>query len=210
MKIASSNLLSIADQNRMKVNPITVDDDFLPSKNLDISQLELMLLHNSTKYYKFIQNHILELNCFKRDVPVDEVDLLAVRKDNSDIQHMIRFLKGEETLNHSVNLIVHFPQKLHKHMKRLEVNNGVLYRQLSSIIRVTIRTLHSNPMQGHPGSNKKLYELPKLYYPTNLAIKVRETINGCKLCAQSKPVNNAKLKSPLQKTVTRTRGPHGN
>ena len=62
-------------------------------------------------------------------------------------------------------------------------------------------------MQGHPGSKKMLYELRKRYCSPNLAIKVQDTIYGCKLCAHSKRPNNSQLKPPLQKIYDPSNGP---
>ena len=153
----------------MNINPITVDDEnrmiFYPSENLDISQLELLLLHNTTKHYKFIQKTSSITTVLNTMFPVAELDLEAVQKDNTDIQRMIRILQGEETLNHPVNLMSHFFRYLHKHIKRLEVTNGVLYRNFfhntglethkqivfpKKCMLDIIKTLHSNPMQRPP------------------------------------------------------------
>ena len=102
---------------------------------------------------------------------VGEVDLVAVQNGQIDIQRMIGILQGEKTLNHPVNLISQFFQMLHKHIKRLEVVIGVHYRKsLDNIGLETqkqivlpencmldiIRTMHSNPMQGHSGSKEML------------------------------------------------------
>ena len=165
MKIASSNIISIADENKMKINPITLDDEkrmnFHSSENLDISQLELLLQHNSTKHYKLIQNTSSNSTVLNTMSPVGEVHLVAVQKDNSGIQHLIRILQGEETLNHTVNLVSQFSQKLHKHIKRLEVNKSVLHRKLfnnsglethkqivlaEKCMLDIVRTLHINPL----------------------------------------------------------------
>ena len=211
----------------MKINPITLDDEKRMNshsfENLDISQLELLLQHNSTKHYKFIQNTSSNSTVLNTMSPVGEVDLVAVQKDNSGIQHLIRILQGEETLNHTVNLVSQFSQKLHKHIKRLEVNKSVLHRKFfnnsglethkqivlaEKCMLDIVRTLHSNPpMQRQPGSKKMLYELRKRTYLPNLAIKVQETIEGCKFCAQSKRVINAQLKPPLQKIYDPSNGP---
>ena len=89
MKKASSNIVSFADENMMKINPITVDDKnrmkFHPSENFDISQLELLLQHNSTKHYKFIQKTLSNTTVSNTMSPVNGGLLIAVQKGNSDI-----------------------------------------------------------------------------------------------------------------------------
>ena len=72
-----------------------------------------------------------------------------------------------------------FFQKLHKNRKRLEIVNEVLYRIFydytgleshkqivvpDQVMLEIIRSLHNNPVQGHPVSKKMLYELRKRYY----------------------------------------------
>ena len=70
-----------------------------------------------------------------------------------------------------------------------------------------IRTLHENPVQGHPGSKKMLQELRKRYYSPNLTEKVQTFINNCQACIQSKPVAKEKLRPPLQKIYDPCNGP---
>ena len=115
-KIVSLNIVSIADENKMKINPITVDENnrinFHPSKNLDISQLELLLKKNNTKHCKFIPKTSSNTSVLNTMSPVAELEFLAVQKNNIAIQRMVRFIQGEETLNHPVNLMSKFFQKL--------------------------------------------------------------------------------------------------
>ena len=113
-------------------------------------------------------------------------------------------------------------QKLHKHIKRLEVNNGVLYRKYfdqtgleshkqivvpeNSMIDI-IKKLHNNTTQGHPGSKKMLHEIRKRYYSINLAVKVQQVRDSCKWCTHTKRVDDSKLKPPLQKIYEPSNGP---
>ena len=91
----------------------------------------------------------------------------------------------DQTL-HSVNLMSTLFQKLHKNRKRLENVNGVLYRIFydhtgleshkpivvpDQVMLEIVRSLHSNPVQGHPGSKTMLHELRKRYYSPSLAEK---------------------------------------
>ena len=99
---------------------------------------------------------------------------------------MVKILSGETTLTDSVNLMSTFFQKLYKNRKRLENVNGVLYRIFydhtgleshkqivvpDQVMLEIIKSLHSNPVQGHPGSKKMLHELRKRYYSPSLAEK---------------------------------------
>ena len=61
--------------------------------------------------------------------PAEGIDLIENQKTNWVIQKMIRVLEGSEILQHLVNMQDQFFQKLHKIRKRLQVVNGVLYRQ---------------------------------------------------------------------------------
>ena len=146
--------------------------------------------------------------------PAEGINLIQIQKTNWVIQKMIRFLEGSEILQHPVSMQDHFFQKLHKNRKRLQVVNGVLYRQFydhtgleshkqlvvpEDCILKIIRTLHNSPVQGHPGSKKMLYELRKRYYSPNLACKVQKVLDGCENCMKSKSVKEPQLRPPLQK-----------
>ena len=78
---------------------------------------------------------------------------------------MLKTLSGETTFNHIVNLMSTFFKKLCKNRKRLENVNGVLYRIFydhtgleshnqivvpNQVILEIIRSLHNNPIEGHP------------------------------------------------------------
>ena len=116
--------------------------------------------------------------------PAEGIDLIEVQKANWIIRKMIRVLEGTQILQHQVNMQHQFFQKLYKNSKRLQVVNGVLYRQFcdhtgleshkqlvvpEDCILKILRTLHNSPIQGHPGLKKMLYELRKRYYSPNLA-----------------------------------------
>ena len=47
---------------------------------------------------------------------------------------------------------------------------------LDQVMLEIIRYLHSNPVQGHPGSKKILYELRKRYYSPSLAEKTQKIL----------------------------------
>ena len=154
--------------------------------------------------------------------PAEGIDLIHVQKNNWVIQKMIRFLEGTEILQHPVNMQDQFFQKLHKNRKRLQVVNGVLYRQFfdhtgleshkqlvvpEDCILKIIRTLHNSPVQGHPGLKKMFYELRKRYYSPNLACKVQKVLDGCENCMKSKSVKETQLRPPLQKIYDPCDGP---
>ena len=97
---------------------------------------------------------------------------------------MVRILNQQEPPPNQVNFTSRFFQLLNKNKKRLVVENDVLYRNFydqtgkpfykqivvpDTLIEDIIRTLHDNPMQGHPGSSKMLNELRKRLYSPNLA-----------------------------------------
>ena len=135
---------------------------------------------------------------------------------------MIRFLEGSEILQHPVSMQDQFFQKLHKNRKRLQVVNGVLYRQFfdhtgleshkqlvvpEDCILKIVRTLHNSPVQGHPGLKKMLFELRKRYYSPNLACKVQKFLDGCENCMKSKSAKEPQLRPPLQKIYDPCDGP---
>ena len=62
-----------------------------------------------------------------------------------------------------------------------------------------IRSLHSNPVQGHPSSKKKLHELRKGYYSPSLAEKTQKILESCETCMRSKSTNESKIRPPSQK-----------
>ena len=171
---------------------------------------------------QFINKVSLSYPVMSQVSPVEGIDLIQIQKTNWVIQKMIRFLEGSEILQHPVSMQDQFFQKLHKNRKRLQVVNGVLYRQFfdhtglmshkqlvvpEDCILKIIRTLHNSPVQGHPGLKKMLYELRKRYYSPNLACKVQKVLDGCENCMKSKSVKELKLRPPLQKIDDPCDGP---
>ena len=115
-----------------------------------------------------------------------------------------------------------FFQKLFKNRKRLEVVNNVLYRQFFDNIghlayrqivvppettEAIIRTMHGDPMQGHPGASKMLSELRKRYYIPNLAEKVQVFVNNCQECIKARPAKPNTLIPPLEPIYDTCNGP---
>ena len=70
-----------------------------------------------------------------------------------------------------------------------------------------IRSLHSNPVQGHPGSKKMLHELRKQYYSPSLAEKTQKILESCETCMRSKSTNESKIRPSLQKIYDPCNGP---
>ena len=115
-----------------------------------------------------------------------------------------------------------FFQKLPKNRKLLEIVNGVLCRLFynhtgleshkqivvpDQVIIQIIRSLHNNPVQGHPGSKKMLHELRKRYYSPSLAEKTQKILKSCETCMRSKSTSETKLRTPLQKIYDPCNGP---
>ena len=131
---------------------------------------------------------------------------------------MLKILSGETTLNHSVNLMSTFFRKLHKNRKRLENVNGVLYRIFydhtgleshkqivvpDQVMLEIIRSLHSNPVQGHLGSEKMLLELRKRYYSPSLAEKTQKNSKAVKLACDLNQRMNQRSVHRCRKYTTR-------
>ena len=129
---------------------------------------------------------------------------------------MVRILTNNEPLPSHVNFTSSFFQKLVKNRKRLEVVNKVFYRNffdntgrilLKQIVvppettMPIIRTMHGDPMQGHPGASKMLVELRKRYYIPNSSAHVSKYVSICIECIQAKPVNPKRLTPPLEKNL---------
>ena len=121
------------------------------------------------EYTRFIVKTSLLHPVTKEVSPPGGVDIISTQKTNSDIQLMLKMFSGETTLTHPVNLMSTFFQKLHKNRKRLENVNGVPYRIFKDhtglesqkqivvpdqVMLEKIWSLHSNPVQGHPGSKR--------------------------------------------------------
>ena len=78
---------------------------------------------------QFIRKVSLSNPVMSQVSPIEGFDLIQVQKANWVIQKMIRVIEGSEILQHPVNMQDQFFQKLYKNRKRLQVVNGVLYRQ---------------------------------------------------------------------------------
>ena len=129
MKVINSETVTTDDGKPMKTVDVATtasDDDKtmnhlhsipLASQNDHTSYPQIYRLMNddqSPVYTKFIVKIPL-LNPVTKEVsPFGEVDLILAQKTNNDIQLMFKILSGETTLNHSVNLMSNFFQKLHK------------------------------------------------------------------------------------------------
>ena len=134
-------------------------------------------------YRKSIVKTSLLCQLTKEVSPSRGVDLILTQKTNNDIQLMLTILAGETTLNHPVNLMSMFFRKRSTNWKRLENANGVLYRIFydhsgleshkqvvvpDQVMLEIIRSLHKNPMQGHPAS--------KTYYTNYVKITTLQTL----------------------------------
>ena len=96
-------------------------------------------------------------------VSSDEGIYLIEQKADWVIPKMIRVLEGSEILRHPVNMQDQLSQKLCKNRKRLQVVNGILYRQFfdrtglesheqlvvpENCMMKIIRAFHNSPVQG--------------------------------------------------------------
>ena len=154
--------------------------------------------------------------------PSGTSEIVNAQGKNSDIQRAIRILTLPETPLNQVNFANTFFQKLFKNRKRLEVVNNVLYRQFfdnmenlayrqivvsPETTEAIIRTMHGDPMQGHPGASKMFGELRKRNYNPNLAEKVQEFVNNCQDCIKAKPVKPNSVTPPLEPNYDACIGP---
>ena len=131
-------------------------------------------------------------------------------------------MQTPQQMQHPVNMQDQFFQKLYKNRKRLQVINGVHYRQIfdhtgpeshkqlvvpEGCITKIIRALHNSPVQGHPGLKKILHQLRKRYYSPSLVTKCQKVLDRCENCMKSKSVKNSQLRPPLQKVYDPCDGP---
>ena len=222
MKLATGTDVAHDDGKGMKFTNCertAASDDFATDNHLTY---RLTDVDEPIQLSQFIRKVSLSHPVMSQVSPAEGIDLIQVQKNNWVIQKMIRFLEGTEILQHPVNMQDQFFQKLYKNRKRLQVVNGVLYRQFfdhtgleshkqlvvpEDCILKIIRTLHNSPVQGHPGLKKMLYELRKRYYSPNLACKVQKVLDGCENCMKSKSVKETQLRPPLQKIYDPCDGP---
>ena len=149
-------------------------------------------------------------------------EIVKDQGESCDVQRVIRILTVQETPPNHVNFESTFFQKLFKNHKRLEVVNNVLYRQFFDNVghlayrqivvhpettEAIIRTLHGDPMQGHPGASKMLSELRKRYYIPNLTEKEQEIVNNCQECIKAKAAKPNTLVPPLEPIYDPCNGP---
>ena len=170
-----------------------------------------------TRFYQRNQVHMVNQVCSS-----GTSEIVKAQGENSDVQRVIRILTVQETPPNKVNFASTFFQKLFKYRKRLEVVNNVLYRQFFDNVgklayrqnvvppettEAIIRTMHGDPMQGHPGASKMLSELRKRYYVPNLTEKVQEFVNNCQECNKTKPAKPNTLIPPLEPIYDPCNGP---
>ena len=153
-------------------------------------------------------------NTVNQVCPQGDSQIIQAQLSIQDVQKMIRVLVNGEPLPNHVNFASTFSQKLVKNRKRIEVVNKALYRKFfDNTGRVLfkqivvppettlpiIRTMHGDPMQGHPGATKMFVELRKRYYIPNLSEHVSKFVSNCTDCLKAKPVNPKRLIPPLEK-----------
>ena len=170
-----------------------------------------------TRFYQRNQVHMVNQVC-----PSGDSEIVKAQGENSDVQRVIRILTAQETPPNQVNFASTFIQKLFKNRKRLKIVNNVLYRQFFDNVgnlayrqivvppettEAIIRTMHGDPMQGHPGASKMLGELRKRYYIPNLTGKIQIFVNNCQECIKAKPAKPNTLIPPLEPIYDPCNGP---
>ena len=162
---------------------LSYEDDEQYRRRIDDinSEVQLFVTHSYPtlffpRTYQRNQIHMVNQVC-----PSGVSEIVRAHSLNSEVQRMIRIVTKQETPPSQVNFASTFFQKPYKNRKRLEVVNNVLYRQFFDNVghlvyqqivvppettEAIIRTLHGDPMQGHPGASKMLGELRKsCYFP---------------------------------------------
>ena len=129
MKLAVGTDVTHDDKKGMKITNCertTASDDFTTDNHLmyrltDVDEpIQLIQFTSKVSLSNPVMSHVS---------PAGRIDLIQVQKANWVIQKKIRVLEDSEILQHPVNMHDQFFQKLYKNRKRLQVVNGVLYRQ---------------------------------------------------------------------------------
>ena len=116
MKVIESEPVASDDDkpmNRVEPASITSENDHKPCPQTYQLKTDAQL----PTYTKFISKTSLLAPVTKEVSPSGEFDLILNQKTNSDIQLMLKFLSGENTLNHPVNVMSTFFEKLYKNTK---------------------------------------------------------------------------------------------
>ena len=155
-------------------------------------------------------------------MPFRNSEIVNDQGKNSDVQRVIRILTVQETPPNQVNFANTIFQKLFKNRERLEVGNKVMYRQFfynvgnlayrrivvpPETTEAIIKTMHGDPMQGHPRASKLLGDLKKKFYIPNLAEKVQKFVNNCQDCIKAKPIKPSSETPPLKPIDDPCNGP---
>ena len=167
------------------------------------------------------------MNALHQANPLDEFDLtnkmeplnLAVeQQQDKNIRTVMTWLKGEHPKN-SEHFNVEL-KKYYKHLKRLEIHNGVLYRKFfdntgrnftrqyvlpNHLRKEVLFRIHNSKLAGHLGITKTAEKFRELFYFPNFVELLADNIKNCSSCLQIKPLKNQFLRPPLQSvTVQQT------
>ena len=168
-------------------------------------------------YIKFVRKVTTQQPVINEVSPQGESQIIIDQNKDQDIQKMIRIIRDGETPPSHINFESQFFQKINKNKTRLEVINKVLYRNYynhtgqailkqivvpNGTIDDIIRTLHENPLQGHPGSSKMLHELRKRYYHPNLALKYKRSLTIANRVSKHDHVQTRRYVHPLRRYTT--------
>ena len=129
MKLAVDTDVTHDDGKGMKFTNCertAASDDFTTDNHL---MYRLTDVDEPIQLTQFIRTVSLTNPVMSQVSSAEKIDLVQVQKANWVIQKMIRVLEDPEILQHPVNMQDQFFQKLYKNRKRLQVVNGVLYRQ---------------------------------------------------------------------------------
>ena len=155
------------------------------------------------------------LDKFEMANSVEPLNLKQEQQKDPNIRKIVHWLRTK--LPNDLSYLNIELQKLCKQAKRLEIQNGVLYRKFfdhtgrnftrqfvvpSHLRKELIFRLHNSKFAGHLGIMKTVEKFRQLFHFPNFLEFLEDYIRNCPSCLQVKPPNNASLKPPLQSVAT--------
>ena len=216
--------------SNIEIEETELIDEKLLKALQDTGNLESLLPHikqalkneNTNKITKFIKlTNDHQLNALNYDNPLDEqeVDLTGLNlKQLKDAQHRDPIIKkviawietGKNEITEYTNPI---EKKYAKHLERLVVEDGILYRNFyehtgkvsnkqycvpEQLKKEVVYRLHNSRTAGHLGIVRTAHEFRQRFYFPGFTEFLVDYVKNCITCAQSKRVNQQYLKTPLQ------------
>ena len=104
-------------------------------------------------------------------------------------------------------------KKYYKHLNRLTIDNGVIYRQFFDntgkishlqyclpmhLRREVLYRIHNSKTAGHLGISRTVSEFRRRFYFPGFTEALTRMIKNCMTCLQLKPAKNRQLKVPLE------------